>query len=235
MRRWSPLVVLTFLVLGCEAKAPPPRPVPVPPATHEDGLALGIVFDTSGSMNESVADGSGGLKSKVSVATRALEMIATRVEAWRAEAPGDPKRRIAAAAVTFREGSGLPMGPFDAGAMVKWVRGLESPRGTTPLGAALRDAGEAVLCSPLRTKHVLVITDGQNTDPPEPAEVLDGLNALATRFGSELTVHFVAFDVDAKVFDAVKAKGATVAGAADAKQLDQQLTVILEEDILLEK
>jgi len=45
----------------------------------------------------------------------------------------------------------------------------------------------------------------------------------------------VAFDVDAKVFAAVKKQGATVVGAADEKQLDAQLQFILQKKILLEE
>ena len=49
-----------------------------------------------------------------------------------------------------------------------------------------------------------------------------------------LSTHFVAFDVDAKVFDPVKKLGATVVGAADEKQLNTQLEFILRRQILLE-
>ena len=47
-------------------------------------------------------------------------------------------------------------------------------------------------------------------------------------------MHFVAFDVDAKQFEAVKKLGATVVGAADENQLGSQLQFILQEKILLE-
>ena len=50
-----------------------------------------------------------------------------------------------------------------------------------------------------------------------------------------LSVHFVAFDVDAKVFDPVKKLGATVVGAANENQLNTQLQYILQRKILLEE
>ncbi|MEI6782416.1 MAG: hypothetical protein WCQ21_16015, partial [Verrucomicrobiota bacterium] len=50
-----------------------------------------------------------------------------------------------------------------------------------------------------------------------------------------VSVHFVAFDVDAGVFDSVKKLGATVVGAADEKQLNTQLEYILKRKILLEE
>jgi len=47
-------------------------------------------------------------------------------------------------------------------------------------------------------------------------------------------VHFIAFDVDAKVFASVKKQGATVVSASDEKQLNSQLEFILQKKILLE-
>jgi Mg-chelatase subunit ChlD len=208
---------------------------PVRPAKTEEGVALAIVFDTSGSMSESVSTGRGGIAAKVRIASDALVAIADRIEEWRSEAPGDPHRKIAMAVVTFREGEWLPMAPFSAEELKAWVKRLRRPDGPTPLGAALRDAGTAVLSSPLASKHILVITDGENTVPPEPAEVMDSLLALAGSFETEVSVHFVAFDVDAAVFTAVKERGATVVSASDAEQLNQKLSLILEEEILLEK
>jgi hypothetical protein len=228
-----------FLFLACGPQgtgSAGKRPAgPIRPAKTEDGVALAIVFDTSGSMSESVPTGRGGLAAKVRIASDALLAIADRIETWRAEAPGDPHRKIAATVVTFREGEGLPMAPFAVEELKGWVKRLRRPDGPTPLGAALRDAGTAVLSSPLTSKHILVITDGQNTHPPEPAEVMDSLLDVAKSFEAEVSVHFVAFDIDAAVFAAVKERGATVVSAADAEQLNQKLSIILTEEILLEK
>jgi hypothetical protein len=82
---------------------------------------------------------------------------------------------------------------------------------------------------------VLVITDGQNTSGPDPAAILPRLKQQALQGGSALSVHFVAFDVSAKVFDAVKKQGATVVGASDEKQLNSQLEFIMQRKILLEE
>ena len=107
--------------------------------------------------------------------------------------------------------------------------------GGTPLGNALRQAGQRVLNSPLSHKHVLILTDGLNTVGPEPAAILPGLKQQAEQKQTSLTVHFVAFDVDAKQFNSVKRLGATVVGAADEKQLNTQLDFILKRQILLEE
>ena len=59
--------------------------------------------------------------------------------------------------------------------------------------------------------------------------------SLASSKGTVLSAHFVAFNVDAKVFDSVKKQGATVVGAADEKQLNSQLEFIMQKKILLEE
>ena len=73
-----------------------------------------------------------------------------------------------------------------------------------------------------------------NTVGPDPASVLPGLKKQAEQRQAALSVHFVAFDVDAKVFDSLKKQGATVVGAANETQLNTQLGLILEKKILLE-
>ena len=91
-----------------------------------------------------------------------------------------------------------------------------------------------MLNSGLTHKHVLVITDGKTRSARarrHPAETAGGGRQKQTG----LSVHFVAFDVDARVFDGVKMLGATVVGASNEKQLNTQLESILEKKILLEE
>jgi hypothetical protein len=61
------------------------------------------------------------------------------------------------------------------------------------------------------------------------------LKEQALQKGTGISTHFVAFDVDAKVFAPVKKLDATVVAAADEKQLDTQLQFILQQKILLEE
>jgi hypothetical protein len=103
------------------------------------------------------------------------------------------------------------------------------------LGNALSVASRTVLDSPLSRKHVLIITDGLNTEGPAPETVMPGLKRQADDKHANLSVHFVAFDVAARQFNAVKKLGATVVGAADEKQLNTQLEFILQRKILLEE
>ena len=207
-------------------------------AAEDDGVALGIIYDTSGSMNHPVPDKSGGASPKYVIANRALSAVARQIQTFTTNTLSGPPRKVNAALFVFQGEHGreaVKMGPFDPSALENFARNFSNPNGNTPLGNTLTAAAQAVLASPFTHKHVLVITDGINTAGPSPSAVLPQLKKLAAQKGSTLAVHFVAFDVDAKVFDSVKKQGATVVGAADETQLNAQLQYILQRKILLEE
>ena len=206
-------------------------------AADEEGVAIAIVYDTSGSMSEAVKDEAGKSSPKYVIANRALAAIAKRIQTFTTNGAAGSPRRIDAGLFVFQKDgphAALPFGPFNATAFTTWARGFSKPAGGTPLGNTLNTAGRAVLKSGLTRKHVLVITDGMNTIGPNPAAVLARLQQEAGQKQTSLSVHFVAFDVDAKVFEGVKKLGATVLGASNESQLNTQLEFILEKKILLE-
>ena len=206
-------------------------------AAQEDGLALAIVYDTSGSMKEQVRDRNGKLSPKYVIANRALEAISKRIQTFATNTATGGPRAIHAGLFVF-DGTGakqaVKFGPFEASTFQRWAQKFSAPEGGTPLGNALTAASQTVLNSGLPRKHVLVITDGINTVGPDPAAVMPRLSQLAEQKQNRLSVHFVAFDVNAKVFDGVKKLGATVVGASDETQLNSQLEFILQKKILLE-
>ena len=227
--RWIPvLTVLVIMAPGfCELRA-----------ADEDGVALAIIYDTSGSMKDPVLDRSGQSAPKYIIANRALLAVARQIQTFATNTGTGTPRKIYTALYTFQGSQAreaIKFGPFDAAALQDWAGRFSSPNGSTPLGNTLAAASQTVLNSPLSRKHVLVITDGMNTAGPDPARVLPRLKQQATQQHTSLSVHFVAFDVDAKVFDPVKKLGATVVGAADEAQLDSQLQFILQRKILLEE
>jgi von Willebrand factor type A domain len=206
-------------------------------AAEADGVAVAIVYDTSGSMKEQVRDGAGKLTPKCVIANRALENIATRIQTFATNTTTGTPRNIQAGLFVFdgtRARQAVKFGPFDANAFKDWARKFSSPNGGTPLGNALAEAGKTVLNSGLVHKHVLIITDGINTQGPAPAAVMPRVKQQAEGKQTVVSIHFVAFDVDASVFSGVKELGATVVGAADEIQLNKQLEFILEKKILLE-
>ena len=203
----------------------------------EDGIALAFIYDNSGSMRETVPDGQGGQSRKEVIAKRALGGIIDRLQAFSAGSAGSEPRNLQTALVIFGDGHAamaLPLSKFNPAQLKRRLDRVESG-GSTPLGEALRLGSLTVLRSNLSRKHVLVITDGINTTGPDPVAVLPPLQKQAERQGSAFSVHFVAFDVEAKVFDPVKKLGVSVLGAADEKQLNTQLEFILEKKILLER
>lgn len=207
-------------------------------ANTREGVALAIVYDTSGSMLEQVKDGSGNRSPKYRVANRALESIIQRLQAVASGGSSGIRRPLECGLIVFKNDHAavaVPFGAFDADAWHSWLKGFALPQGSTPLGEAVRLAGQKLLASDLPRKHVLILTDGMNTRGPDPVAVIPKLKEDAARRKTGLSYHFVAFDVDAGVFGRVKKLGATVVGAADEKQLNSQLQFILEEKILLEE
>ncbi len=208
----------------------------VPVSAGED-VALAIVFDTSGSMNETVRDKAGKSSPKDTIARRALDSLVARLSAFVTNAPAGSDRRLDAALYTFTADNARelsPLGKFDPAKAAAWSKQIPKPGGGTPLGNSLQTASRAVLKSKLSRKHVLVITDGMNTIGPAPEVLLKPLLKEADTAGTPFAAHFIAFDVNANVFAGVKKLGATVLGAADEAQLNTQLSFILEEKILLE-
>ena len=207
-------------------------------ADDEDGVAIAIVYDTSGSMKQPVRDETGKPTPKYLIANRALIAIADHVQTFASNSAATGPRKIHAGLFVFQDGgarAAIPFGPFDGPALKRWARSFSTPEVGTPLGNAVDTAGRAVLNSRLTRKHVLVITDGINTVGPDPAIILPKLQREAAQQQTSVSVHFVAFDVDAKVFDGVKKLGATVVGASNESQLNKQLEFILEKKILLEE
>jgi len=203
----------------------------------EEGVALAIIYDTSGSMKEAVPNADGGFSPKYVIASRALQAVTRQLQTFATNTVSGTSRRIDAGLFTFQGASAreiVKLGPLDAAAFDSWAVHFSAPHGNTPLGNALAAAADAVLKSPLSRKHVLVITDGLNTAGPTPQAVLPRLKQRAEQKGQNFSVHFVAFDVDARQFAGVKRLGATVVGAADEKQLNSQLQFILQQKILLE-
>jgi hypothetical protein len=207
-------------------------------AADDDGVALGILYDTSGSMNDQVPNSHGSSSPKYVIANRALLAVVKQIQTYTTNGVTGEPRKVDVGLFTFSKNGAqevVKLGAFDAGAIENWTTNFSKPSGGTPLGNALRTVSKAVLDSPQPHKHVLIITDGENTVGPDPAGTLPSVNKAAGKKQTTVFVHFIAFDVNAKVFNGVKNQGASVASAADEKELNSQLDFILQNQILLEK
>ena len=200
----------------------------------ENDLAVAIVYDTSGSMKDTVAGRGGVREPKYVVANRALAAIVDKLEKVNTAGP----RKVQCGLFTFRDKGGketVKLGPLDAPALRNWLATFSKPDGGTPIGGAVADATNALWKIRADSRHILVITDGENTVGAKPDEVLPKLQEQCLKNGLVVHFHFLAFDVDAKVFGGIKKFGATLVGASDEAQLNQKLNFLLEEKILLEK
>src|SRR5687767_15072037 len=104
-------------------------------AADENGIALAIVYDTSGSMKEPVRTADGRREPKHLIGNRALEQIIRRLEVVATNA-GNSKP-IHAGLFVFR-GTGaaeaVKFGPFNAQSMLNWIKQYRGPDSGTPLG-----------------------------------------------------------------------------------------------------
>ena len=203
----------------------------------DEGVAVAIVYDTSGSMKQSVRDSNGRMTPKHVIARRAMESVVTRLQTFATNSPDGALRKMEVGVFVFADNGPkefIKFGPFDPIAATRWAQSLPTPSTGTPLGVTLQKASEAVLNSKMPRKHVLVITDGMNTVGLAPEKILPRIKDEAARKQAAVSAHFVAFDIDAKLFDPLKKLGVTVVGAANEEQLNAQLGFILEKKILLE-
>jgi hypothetical protein len=84
----------------------------------------------------------------------------------------------------------------------------------------------------LSRRHLLVVTDGENTRGFQPDRVA---RAIGLRPEAERpSIYFVAFDIDERRFKGVKDAGGLVLAAANAKELNDTLDTLLRGKILVE-
>ena len=105
--------------------------------------------------------------------------------------------------------------------------------GGTPIGNAMIAAKRELDATGLTRRHLLVVTDGENTEGFAPERVAAAINRRPE--AERPSLYFVAFDVEANRFQRVKDAGGLVLGAANAKELNATLDSLLRGQILLEK
>ena len=226
----SVLIAALFLC-GCDdsktvqqASAPPPANVVV-----RDGIAVAIVVDVSGSMGERVKDTGNTQSPKYLIARRAVKELYKRSQDF---SQRNAERVLEVSLYKFDD-SPQQMIAFakpDAAGAERTIDTLD-PSGGTGIGRAILQAKTDLDATGLKEKHIVVVTDGENTSGPSPAEVATEM----AKNPAKPSVYMVAFDVNADIFQQVKASGWMVYSASDATELQQALDVIFGENILLEK
>jgi Mg-chelatase subunit ChlD len=207
-----------------------PQDAPAP----RDGIAALVLMDVSGSMSDRI-DGDQGRRPKIETARRAALTLIKQFDAYAKAHPDEP---VVVGLYEFSELDDLPsarevipLSPADP-ARAEAALAKMKARGGTPIGDAMVIAKSALDATGLTRRHLLVVTDGENTDGYKPGEVMQ---AISRRPAEERpSVYFVAFDIDSARFSAVRDGGGLVLGAQNAGELDSTLNALLTGSILVE-
>lgn len=207
--------------------------MPEAPAPERDGLAAAILIDVSGSMDET-PDG-GGVKKIVSAKRAAIDLV-DQFARYAADHPNEP---VMLGIYEFSERSGqadarevVPMGAPNRGTAAAAIDRMDADGGT-PIGAAMVIGKLALDRTGLSRRHLLVVTDGENTEDPDPAAVAAAIRRRPPI--EQPSIYFVAFDIDANRFDGVKEQGGLVLEAANSAALNETLDSLLRGKILVEQ
>ena len=201
-----------------------------------DGLAAAILIDVSGSMKDEVEGENGRDEPKIEIARRAAADLVDQFARYSEE---HREETVLLGLYEFSERRGEPdcrpvlaMSPPDRERARAAIAGMR-PDGGTPIGQAMITAKRELDATGLTRRHLLVVTDGENTGGYDPDDVAA---AIARRPEAERpSIYFVAFDVAASRFKGVRDAGALLLSAANARELNDTLDTLLRGKILLEK
>jgi len=203
---------------------------------QREGIAIGVAFDVSGSMKDNVAGADGKMMPKIQVARQCALGILKQADAF---VQKHPEQTVEMGVFEFssrQRGPScrqvIPFGPINLSAATSAVERMK-PEGGTPIGDAVIHVKQAIDQTGLKTKHLLVITDGENNQGYAPGDVVDVLSRLPDDRRS--SVYFFAFDVAANKFNAVRDAGGLILSAANGVELQQTLDYVLMGKILVEQ
>ena len=203
---------------------------------QREGLAAAILIDVSGSMDDEVAGADNRDEKKIDIARRAARDL---VEQFARYADDHRGETVLLGLYEFSERSGeadcrpvLPMAPPDRSRADAALRRMRA-RGGTPIGNAMIEGKRELDATGLSRRHLLVVTDGENTDGYPPDAVTAAINRRPEL--ERPSIYFVAFDIDASRFARVRDAGALLLGANDARDLSATLDALLRGQILVEK
>ena len=203
--------------------------------TPREGIAAIVLMDVSGSMSNAIRERAGGRRrQKIDIAREAALALIQQFDAY---GKAHPDETVLVGLMEFSErppSSAREVIPLSRADPEQAAAALARMRadGGTPIGDAMVAGKLALDRTGLSRRHLLVVTDGENTDGAKPADVM---RALGQRPDTERpSVYFVAFDVEASRFDEVREAGSLVLPAADAGELNSTLESLLTGKILVE-
>jgi len=203
---------------------------------YKPGVAAAILIDTSGSMNERVRDSDGAMRPKIDIAQRSALDIVKQFDAYAREHTG---QEIQLGIYEFSDRGAVPVcrpvvklsmpNPEASRAAILKMKAS----GDTPIGDAMIVAKRALDAAGLSKRHILVITDGENTKGYSPADVTHVISNQSET--DRASIYFVAFDVAAAKFNSVKDSGGLVLAASNETELKGTLDYLLTGKILAEQ
>jgi Mg-chelatase subunit ChlD len=210
--------------------------VPQKAVEPREGLAAAIAIDVSGSMDEEVPGENKRKEPKIDIARRAALELVDQFASYARDHQDEP---VLLGVYEFSRRRGEPdcrtvvaMGPPDRERTATAIAKLDADGGT-PIGQAMITAKRALDETGLTRRHLLVVTDGENTDGVSPDRVAV---AIGKRPDAERpSIYFVAFDIEASRFSRVRDAGGLVLSAANATELNSTLDMLLRGKILVEK
>jgi Mg-chelatase subunit ChlD len=209
---------------------------PAAAAPSREGTVAAILVDTSGSMGEKVRDADGAMQPKIEIAQRAALNLVNQFDAYAREHSDQP---IHLGIYEFsNRGAGqscrvvVKLGPPDAAAARSAIMTMRAD-GDTPIGDAMIKAKLDLDATGFSRRHILVVTDGENTRGYSPDEVTRVISSQSEK--DRASIYFVAFDVAAAKFNRVRDAGALVMAAANEADLKGTLDYLLTGKILVEQ
>ena len=205
-----------------------------PPAgtVWRDGLAAVVLVDVSGSMHDRIA---GERRRKLEAAQQAANDLVAAFARY-ADAHKDKPVQVGVYEFSARSGEPasrevLPIGAPNPAVASQAIAQMKA-RGGTPIGDAMVEARLALDRTGLSRRHLLVVTDGENTDGADPALVARAMEHQKDDVRASL--YFVAFDVDAKAFAGVRDAGGLLLSARSGSELASTIDELLSDRILVE-
>ncbi len=191
-----------------------------------------IIFDASGSMNETRGNGT-----KLDMAKDALWTIAEKIPEGSKVGlrifgtnPVEAKGNVVASCQDSK--LPMPIAPFHRKEMIRNVASVES-YGMTAIGYSLELAGKDFSQGANVKKNIILISDGEETCDKDPIAVLKALKAQ----GMEFTVHAIGFTASDKAKAQLKnlseMTGGTYREAEDTASLQDSLEASVEQTLLL--
>lgn len=204
--------------------------------TLSEGIAIGVVIDVSGSMNNSVQEKNGSARPKIEIAQRCALDILKQADSF---ARGHQDKKIEVGIFEFSSRQNrpscrqvIPFGPIQTTAAAEAIKKMR-PDGGTPIGDAIITVKQKMNATELSRQHLLVITDGENNQGYDPGDVVNALSRMPDE--KRTSVYFFALDVSADKFQRVRDSGGLVMAASNGQELEQTLGYVLTGKILVEQ